>query len=361
MRILSTVACSLLLLVVGCGSGSNGGGGGSGGGGGGGSGGDGGGGGGGGGGSGGTPLVGGIFGQPEPWSKDVSGLTKDARSDAIIAALDSLGGWGNGNKLQIDFSIPLFFGDGSTPRQTITAPPAPATATAGPTATPCRCRCRCPPTATPKAAPTTPATPRRTTATSSSSRPRRRSSTSSTTRQDRQRLHRARRLRLGLDQGLPRQPARRPVHLRRRGRLPHRRALAHRRRGRRRRGQARAALHPAQRAHEVDGLRPPGTHAGAPSSSNANAPPYGVRFRLKAGFDETPTTPARRSSSPRSRSTGCCSPTAATSRSPSPTIARASPSGPARASPRSRSRHQGRRLRGRRPEQRNRAHRRLRA
>ena len=30
--------------------------------------------------------------------------------------------------------------------------------------------------------------------------------------------------------------------------------------------------------------------SGAPSSTNANAPPYGVRFRLKASFDETPYT-----------------------------------------------------------------------
>ena len=32
----------------------------------------------------------------------------------------------------------------------------------------------------------------------------------------------------------------------------------------------------------------PATHAGAPSSTNPNAPPYGVRFRLTASFDETP-------------------------------------------------------------------------
>jgi hypothetical protein len=70
---------------------------------------------------GGTPSVGGLFEQPEPWSKDVSGLTKSARSDAIVAALKASGGWG-GNRLQIDFSIPLFFGNASTPRQTITAP-----------------------------------------------------------------------------------------------------------------------------------------------------------------------------------------------------------------------------------------------
>jgi len=32
----------------------------------------------------------------------------------------------------------------------------------------------------------------------------------------------------------------------------------------------------------------PATHAGGPSSTNANAPPYGVRFRPKQNFDETP-------------------------------------------------------------------------
>jgi len=66
-------------------------------------------------------TVGGIFTQPEPWTKDVSSLTKDPSSDAIIAALVSSGGWGNG-RLQIDFSIPLFFASASTPKQTITGP-----------------------------------------------------------------------------------------------------------------------------------------------------------------------------------------------------------------------------------------------
>ncbi|MEP7209898.1 MAG: serine/threonine protein kinase, partial [Alphaproteobacteria bacterium] len=32
----------------------------------------------------------------------------------------------------------------------------------------------------------------------------------------------------------------------------------------------------------------PATHAGGSTSTNANAPPYGVRLRLKASFDETP-------------------------------------------------------------------------
>jgi hypothetical protein len=74
-------------------------------------------------GGGGASTIGGIFQVAEPWTEDVSALTKDAKSDAIIASMDSAGGWGNGNKLQIDFSIPLFSADASTPRQTITAQP----------------------------------------------------------------------------------------------------------------------------------------------------------------------------------------------------------------------------------------------
>ncbi len=66
---------------------------------------------------------GGLFQQPMPWTKDVSGSVKDGRSDAIIAALASMGGWGGGNKLRIDFSIPLFFTDRSTPRQVVSADP----------------------------------------------------------------------------------------------------------------------------------------------------------------------------------------------------------------------------------------------
>jgi hypothetical protein len=69
-----------------------------------------------------TPTVGGIFEAAEPWTEDVSGASPDARSDEIITALKNGGGWGNGNKLQIDFSIPVFFANGLTPRQTIVAP-----------------------------------------------------------------------------------------------------------------------------------------------------------------------------------------------------------------------------------------------
>jgi hypothetical protein len=38
----------------------------------------------------------------------------------------------------------------------------------------------------------------------------------------------------------------------------------------------------------------PASHAGGPSSTDANAPPYGVRFRLKSTFDETPYNAAEK-------------------------------------------------------------------
>ena len=66
----------------------------------------------------------GLFAAPQPWTKDVSGLAPSARSDAVIAALTRLGGWGNGNRLQTDFSMPLLVADAATPRGTITAPAA---------------------------------------------------------------------------------------------------------------------------------------------------------------------------------------------------------------------------------------------
>jgi serine/threonine-protein kinase len=64
----------------------------------------------------------GLFDAPQPWTKDVSGLAPSDRSDEIIGALKEMGGWGNGNALQIDFGIALLVADGSAPRQAITAP-----------------------------------------------------------------------------------------------------------------------------------------------------------------------------------------------------------------------------------------------
>ena len=67
-----------------------------------------------------TSVLPGLFEKPHAWNKDVSALVADARSAAIISAL---GAWGNGNKLQIDFSIAVLNADSTTPRRTITAAP----------------------------------------------------------------------------------------------------------------------------------------------------------------------------------------------------------------------------------------------
>ncbi len=64
----------------------------------------------------------GLFVAPQPWTKDVSGLAPAQRSGRIITALTNLGGWGNTNRLQTDFSIPLLVANGATPRRTIAAP-----------------------------------------------------------------------------------------------------------------------------------------------------------------------------------------------------------------------------------------------
>ncbi|MEW5742831.1 MAG: hypothetical protein AB1938_28195 [Myxococcota bacterium] len=76
-----------------------------------------------GGGTGGGGALSGLFSQPHAWNKDVSSLQPDGRSQAIIDALVAMGGWGNGNRLQIDFSFILLRANASTPRRTITAPP----------------------------------------------------------------------------------------------------------------------------------------------------------------------------------------------------------------------------------------------
>jgi serine/threonine-protein kinase len=55
----------------------------------------------------------------QPWTVDVSGAAKSDRSDAILAALTAAGGWGNGNVLQTDFSISIFNADSNTPRMDV--------------------------------------------------------------------------------------------------------------------------------------------------------------------------------------------------------------------------------------------------
>lgn len=59
--------------------------------------------------------AGALFTTAVPWNQDISGAPRAGRSDAIIQALGNMGGWGTG-AFQIDFSIPIFFADGKTPR-----------------------------------------------------------------------------------------------------------------------------------------------------------------------------------------------------------------------------------------------------
>lgn len=69
---------------------------------------------------GGSHLGAALFEAAEPWTKDVSQLPVSSRSQDILDTLEGLGGWGNGNVFQIDFTIPLFFANASTPRMTVT-------------------------------------------------------------------------------------------------------------------------------------------------------------------------------------------------------------------------------------------------
>jgi hypothetical protein len=57
-----------------------------------------------------------LFEGTQPFGSNVSRSAAAKRSDAIIQALNGMGGWGNGNAFQIDFSIPIFYADSSTPR-----------------------------------------------------------------------------------------------------------------------------------------------------------------------------------------------------------------------------------------------------
>jgi len=61
-----------------------------------------------------------YFAQPMFFNQDVSGAPKAANSGTIIASLRAAGGWGNGDKMQIDFSIDVLGADASTPQMTFT-------------------------------------------------------------------------------------------------------------------------------------------------------------------------------------------------------------------------------------------------
>jgi hypothetical protein len=67
-----------------------------------------------------TPGVGPYFEHPMFFNTDVSAVTKASNSDQIIAALNSEGGWGNGNVMQIDTEIDVLSATNATPMQSFT-------------------------------------------------------------------------------------------------------------------------------------------------------------------------------------------------------------------------------------------------
>ena len=66
-----------------------------------------------------SPDAGTSSAPTQPWTVDVSGAAKSERSDAILQTLSQLGGWGNDNLLQTDFSISVFEADSDSPRMSV--------------------------------------------------------------------------------------------------------------------------------------------------------------------------------------------------------------------------------------------------
>lgn len=67
----------------------------------------------------GPQATGGLFSKPMPWTEDVFGMTPSSQSSTIITGLTNLGGWGTGG-FQMDISILIQTADGSTPTVTFT-------------------------------------------------------------------------------------------------------------------------------------------------------------------------------------------------------------------------------------------------
>src|SRR5213080_4846988 len=62
----------------------------------------------------------GVFPSSAPWYTDVSGASLDGKSADVISGLAAAGGWGNGNTMQIDFSIEVLSADANVPRRDFT-------------------------------------------------------------------------------------------------------------------------------------------------------------------------------------------------------------------------------------------------
>ena len=67
-----------------------------------------------------TTTLAGLFEAPNPWNMDVSALSPSGQSASIISALVAAGGWGNGNRLQIDFGLHLLHAGPTTSFLTFT-------------------------------------------------------------------------------------------------------------------------------------------------------------------------------------------------------------------------------------------------
>jgi hypothetical protein len=64
-----------------------------------------------------TGAPGPFFSQAMFFNEDVSGVSPSPTSDTQIASLRAAGGWGNGDVMQIDFSIDVLLADSTTPKR----------------------------------------------------------------------------------------------------------------------------------------------------------------------------------------------------------------------------------------------------
>jgi serine/threonine-protein kinase len=79
--------------------------------------------------------VGGLFQAQEPWNTPVDQAQLDPSSDTIIQWLADNGGWGNGNVFQIDLSLNIQYAGPTTPMVTFVQPGGPCTPDCDPVTT----------------------------------------------------------------------------------------------------------------------------------------------------------------------------------------------------------------------------------
>jgi serine/threonine-protein kinase len=246
-------------------------------------------------GTGGGQGQGGLFVHPHPWTQDVSGLPWSTRSDDIISALKSLGGWGGSDILQIDFTITLMTADGATPLRPVTVSDIDDYCYGGPD-------CEALPLQMPL--PANGNTEGSGTYACNNADDDCHVLVHDTAHQRLYELYRVTGSAAGVETtgafiwdltkqypptlrgdqctsadaaGLPIAALLATPDEVAAGEIPH---------------AVRFIL--PNSAMKMKAYVRPATHAGAPSSDNPNAPPYGVRFRLKASFDETPYNAAER-------------------------------------------------------------------